>query len=240
MDKLPISGQQDFGKLAMENLADPAKAEKMKNRIKELRERQGMTLATLAKLSGTNDPSTIHKLETGQRRLTDKWIERISGALGCSPAELIGDGVPMRRIVVHGAVQAGHWNEALEWPDEDRYNISVPIDPKYAGYPQFGLEVHGPSMNRRYPEGAVLVCIRLADMPVEPKEGRRYIVQRIRPDGSYEATVKEYSTVPDGVPRLWPRSHHPNHQSPIPLTGTSGETIALHAIVIGSYIPEID
>lgn len=62
----------------------------MKNRIKELRRGQGLTLQRLADRIGTT-PQQIHRLERGDRRLTTEWMERVASGLGIHPTELIAD-----------------------------------------------------------------------------------------------------------------------------------------------------
>jgi transcriptional regulator with XRE-family HTH domain len=58
------------------------------NRIKELREERGLSTYQLAALVGTTQP-TIHRLETGKRKLTVDWMTKIAGALGVERADLI-------------------------------------------------------------------------------------------------------------------------------------------------------
>lgn len=65
----------------------------MQNRVRELRERQGLTQEDLAKLAGTTQPQ-IARLEASERRLTDVWIERLSRALKCHPVDLFTDELP--------------------------------------------------------------------------------------------------------------------------------------------------
>lgn len=61
-----------------------------KNRIKEVRKSRGLTLQSLADMIGT-DKSQINRLERGERRLTTEWLERLAGALGCTPADLLAN-----------------------------------------------------------------------------------------------------------------------------------------------------
>lgn len=64
----------------------------MRNRIRELRKAQGLTLADVA---ARCDPSTtavtVGRLETGTRQLTVHWMERLSKALGVEPRLLINN-----------------------------------------------------------------------------------------------------------------------------------------------------
>jgi len=62
----------------------------MRNRIKELRRSQKLTLQRLADQIGTT-PQQINRLERGDRRLTTEWMERVASGLGVHPTELIAD-----------------------------------------------------------------------------------------------------------------------------------------------------
>lgn len=69
----------------------------MENRIREIRKQQGMSLEKLAELAGTTH-QTIQRLETGERRLNEDWMEVISKALGVKPEDLISRGLsPVQR-----------------------------------------------------------------------------------------------------------------------------------------------
>jgi transcriptional regulator with XRE-family HTH domain len=62
------------------------------NRIRELRERRGWTQEELAaQVGGPRPPhfTTIEKLENRKRRLSWEWLEKIAGALGVPPADLL-------------------------------------------------------------------------------------------------------------------------------------------------------
>lgn len=64
----------------------------MINRIQSLRARKKMTLQELADSVGTT-PSTINRLEKGQRRLTVDWMRKIAEALEVAPYELVEQNV---------------------------------------------------------------------------------------------------------------------------------------------------
>lgn len=62
------------------------------NRIREIREALGLTVDQLASEVGTSG-ATISRLETGERRLTVDWMQKIAQALKVSPSELIANAV---------------------------------------------------------------------------------------------------------------------------------------------------
>ena len=179
------------------------------------------------------------------------------------PAEVTLQSVALEPLRVRGDVQAGVWRDAIEWPPEDWFPITVPADPRYPGIPKFGLLVRGDSMNQVYPHGTMVVVIRYADLGRLPRSGERVVVQRRGRDG-FEATLKEYEVDERRRHVLWPRSSHPAFQDPIvlsaPSTPLSGEEeelspllwnestgeehatgepdLIISALVVGSYRPE--
>jgi transcriptional regulator with XRE-family HTH domain len=168
----------------------------------------------------------------------------------------------MTTILVRGAVQAGIWNEATEWPADEWSAVTVPSDLRYPGIDRFGLLVCGNSMDRLYPAGTVVIGVRFSDLAREPKPGERVVVmRRSRLTGEYEATLKEYEIDAQGRHILWPRSSDPEFQAPIVLNGpapladstnkipimaaksdpagSAGDAdIAIVALIVGSYRTE--
>ena len=162
-----------------------------------------------------------------------EYFRDVPDALEPSNADII-------TLFVRGAVQAGHWTEAMEWPADEWQKISLPRPDGHRSY--FGLRVKGPSMNLVYPEGTILVCVPFHDYDHGLEEGDHVIVQRWQA-GQVEATVKELRASPDGSIWLWPRSDHPEHQTPIllPKNGRDhaeydgSDEIRVVAIVVADY-----
>lgn len=65
----------------------------MRNRLREIRERAGLTQEELGALVG-HDKTVISRLELGKRRITLEWMKKLSDALKVSPVELIDVPVP--------------------------------------------------------------------------------------------------------------------------------------------------
>lgn len=65
----------------------------MKNRIRELREREGLSQAQLADKVGTSQ-AQIDRLEKNQRRLSDYWMIKLSIAFQCPPEDIISEPMP--------------------------------------------------------------------------------------------------------------------------------------------------
>ena len=138
-------------------------------------------------------------------------------------------------ISVIGTVEAGAWREAALFEGgANMYDISIP--PNLAvGVKKFALEVRGQSMNKVYPEGTILICIKAIEAGREPKENERVIVERTR-NGFVEVTVKQWREA-----KLWPESTDPAHQEPLEIASVSElshEEVRVIGYVIGSYRPE--
>ena len=63
-------------------------------RIKELREKSGMTQEDLAKLIGYKSRSTINKIEMGKNDIPQNKIEKFAKALRVPPISLMGWDIP--------------------------------------------------------------------------------------------------------------------------------------------------
>lgn len=205
------------------------------NRIKQLREERGLTLAQLAEVVGTSH-ATIQRLEKTKMQLTQGWAERIARALEVPIAEIFGEFVPAVTggLLVLGEVQAGIWREA-EVADEPKHP-PLPIGPDsiYAGKKQFALRVRGTSMNRIVQDGAYIVCVSWADLGRSPRDRELVVVERRR-DGLVETTMKRI-LVQNRKVFLVPDSDDPRWQSPIELDGgLENDEIVITALVVGKY-----
>ena len=62
--------------------------ESNRNFLRAWREHRGLGLDDLAEEAGTT-PAVISLLETGDRRLSDKWVRKLAPALGVDPGPLL-------------------------------------------------------------------------------------------------------------------------------------------------------
>lgn len=165
-----------------------------------------------------------------KRTLKMDKIEPLARALKMDPDDLglgVLGGMQLRRVRVSGWVQAGLWDESSEFPDDEQYDVHVPKDDSLANFQLYGAEVRGPSMNRRYNEGTVLIFTRIDETGEDFQVGRRYIVERERADGLREMTVKKLWQDGDGTFWLLPESDDPRFQESIPLSGDEHDTIRI-------------
>ncbi len=208
----------------------------MENQLRIARKARRLTQQQLAERADTT-LQQISRLERGERRMTLDWVRRLARAMGCTEAEVLGAALStVEPVTVRGAAEAGVWRTEADWPAEERYPASVPEDPRYAGVPRFGLEVRGTALNRRYPEGSILICVAIGDLDTAPESGKRVICHRRDGQGHVEVTarlLRHEDGERDGQAWLWLDSHDPQHQQPIP-----AEEAELVALVTGSYTPE--
>lgn len=213
--------------------------------LKYLRKNAGFTQSDLAGLLGI-DTTNYNRLERGKTELTYSRMQQLARILNCDPVDLISDGSPeltsarnpLRRVTVKGYVQAGYWSESTEWDTGDFYDVAVPNDTEFARLTLHAAETRGPSMNRKYAEGTVLVFLDNIEAEEQPQFGKRYIVERTGPDGLREATVKTLWQDDEGKIWLLPDSDDPRHQAPIEINGGEGDTIRLVGRVVYSVARE--
>lgn len=123
-------------------------------RLREVRKRKGLTLQQVAERvrpHGTT-PQTIGRLETGARKLTIDWLEKIAEAMEVDPAELLavpgaGDVPITGTVALHGRVdRGGRLMETLALRELSRDAVALKVE-----------ENLGP-----YRAGDVLLCRELA------------------------------------------------------------------------------
>ena len=194
-------------------------------------------------------PNSLYNFLNGRSdSLSQPTLEALSAAENVHPSQLMGESVvPLakhnRSITVIGSVQAGAWVEAIEWPLDERFTISVPFENEfYNGV--YGLVVRGDSMNKDYPDGSIVFVTDIYEYKKRLVNGDHVICERVDSGGLVEATVKELVFDEKGASWLWPRSTNPEHQQPIEVSasGLMGEhlsgalTVRVHAVVVGALV----
>ncbi|MCB2082367.1 MAG: helix-turn-helix domain-containing protein [Rickettsiales bacterium] len=174
----------------------------MKNRIRYLRQLQGLTLQQLAERVGCSYQQ-ITRLEHGQRRLSQEWMERIAAAIGCRPAELIEEtslqesGVipfsqpPHEILANHRIIKS---NEGFFLREEQHFGPNA-----------FALEVPDNSMNL---SGILKGDIVISSLDSAVKRQDIVILQYYRDADSASTLLRRYDT-----PLLLPHSTEPGHKS---------------------------
>lgn len=138
------------------------------NRLKELRERAGLTQAQLAARVNSGR-STIVKLERGERPLNNRWLERLANQLGCAPVDILGDDVPIvGRIGAGGSIIF-----------EDIGAVETIRRPPETEGALVALEVAGESMLPKFDPGDVIFISRNRE-GVDPGDIGSFCAVRLR------------------------------------------------------------
>lgn len=202
-------------------------------------ERPGRSQSALARFMGVV-PEIVNRIVNGRRRIQAHEADQIRAYLtgtgtGAAIPHISPKPSPTAALPVRGTVEAGSWREVtLDTDFHEPETLPAPRSLVDSG--AFALRVSGPSMDRLYPAGSFVIVQPWhgGAMPV----GRRVVVERTRPDGLVETTVKELVRSASGELELWPRSNHPAHQTPLALGEGEGITVTLVGLVISSYRPE--
>lgn len=217
-------------------------------RLKQARQAAGFESAQEAADNFNWNPPAYRHHENGTRGFGADAATKYGRAFKVRPGWLLGldrvekDPAPIpaddERLVVNGSVEAGAYRASEHWNDERAFvieNMPSPIP----GTKRFGLEVVGLSMNEFYEPKSVLDCVSIYKGGVPPQTGDHVIVQRTRPDGLRELTVKEYRE--DGAKRwLVPRSTRPGFEPIEYVRGDQapdGEIVEVIGFVIAAYPP---
>lgn len=195
----------------------------------------GFSQARLAReltyaLGRSIDRAAVNKMTKGGRKISADELVAITQILQTEPPAGISQSDKLRTVMVAAHVQAGSWAESWEWAVDDQYAVAVPADEHLLPYTLYAAETRGPSMNRRWPEGTVVVFTNAAETMESPVVGKRYVVERRR-HGEAEHTVKLLHQDEGGKLWLVPESSDPLHQQPIPVE--DGDEEEDQVIIIG-------
>ncbi|MEX3008980.1 XRE family transcriptional regulator [Hoeflea sp. TYP-13] len=205
----------------------------MTEQLKKIRKSRGLSQSDVANALGI-DVANYNRLENQKVELTLSRMNQLADLLHCEPGDFITGISKTRMIHVRAHVEAGVYSESYEWEEGSWYDVAVPDDPQYRNYNLYGAETRGPSMNKRYPEGTVVVFTDTIETEQDIEVGKRYIVERERADGLREATIK--TLIQDEAGNLWlmPESTDPRHQQPIEIGGANGDTVRIVGRVVYS------
>lgn len=148
-----------------------------------------------------------------------------------------GSTLSANRLPIIGGVQGGAFMEAWPAMAEPFETLPVVPDEKYPESKQYLLEVRGPSMNMKFPDGSFAHCVEISYKPGTrmPEPGTFVIVERHKA-GLIEVTIKELRLNAEGQYELWPRSTDPAWKAPIVLNDGSGvDEVSIKGIVVGCY-----
>jgi len=194
--------------------------------------------------TSNKNPDLIRDLlSRGQdRKPSFEAVAGIAQALGLSTSDfIIGPSVAgggKERIAVVGQVQAGSWREAVEWAQEDQYDIEVDPSP-VEGAARFGLEMLGVSMDKVIPPGSVLTCLKIDwhTPALKPIDGDIVIVERRR-SGLFETTCKRLRILADGRLELVGESSRAEYEQPIYASAPDEEVVSDDGVDIVAIVED--
>lgn len=235
-----------FGKCLLHHGTDyPVFMETAGDRLRQARENAGYETAKAAAEAMGIPVATYIQHENGSRGYPATKAERYAKFFRVQPEWLLYGKASVKPAApglgpllhIKGSVQAGVFSpavhdDAVDWPVfAGSPDVQAPLRDRY------GVRVVGDSMDKIYPEGTILECVKYWGREPIPS-GKRVIVQRWREDDGHETTVKEY-VVRDGVEWLVPQSFNPAYQSfrcDQPEPGIS--RVEIVAVVVASIRPE--
>tara|TARA_R100001129_G_scaffold173313_1_gene144682 strand:- start:1398 stop:2315 length:918 start_codon:yes stop_codon:yes gene_type:complete len=129
-----------------------------------------------------------------------------------------------------GVVEAGVFREAFELAEEDQ--LTLPVPNNVYGDNLFGLQVRGDSMDRKFPEGTVLLCEPFNEEHDQLPDDKYVIASRRHfHTEQVEVTVKRLvRTASKDNYVLMPESNNPTH-APLPLEDLGDFSVSVLAIV---------
>lgn len=221
----------------------------MANRIKEWRLKRGLSMQALAERAGTSRQQ-IHKLERGERRLTEDWMRRIAAIVDCSPADLLSpnhdlgsdasglssaehrDSVDLAsrrpvsvdrsdQIPVYASAQGGPDGTILAYEPIEFVDRPEPL---FGVRNAFAMYVVSDSMEPKYSQGALLLI-----HPGRPVRRNDYVlIVKQAEDGEHSAMVKQLVRME--ADQLVVRQFNPPRDFEI-----DRRDVASVSLVIGSY-----
>lgn len=152
--------------------------------IRQLRDRAGMTQEELADKLGVAR-STVTQWENGWSNPRMGMVQKLAGVFHVTSSDIVSDEpvksyIPANAIPVRGTsamvpvrvLGRTHAGERMD-EDESDYEAEFPegVVSRHPGC--FALRVEGDCMNRRYPDG----CVVLVDPSMEPSNGRAVVAE---------------------------------------------------------------
>jgi SOS-response transcriptional repressor LexA len=190
--------------------------DKIKKRVDEL----GVSERSLLVRAGLST-DLIRDLRRKHGSPTLETVQKIANALDVSPAWLAfgepGSAPSPEPSVVPilGSVAAGTWHAIDDFVDEPRNDRHLVPDPRFPASAQYGLTVHGESMNLLFGDSDDLLCLDYRKMQrgPQPRHNDIVIVEQLSENASLrEVSAKRLQMQVDG-PLLVAASDHPKWQN---------------------------
>ena len=145
----------------------------MGNNIKLYRDRLEWSQGKLGSAVGTT-AQMIGLLESGKRKLTVEWMERLAPALGVSPADLM---LSSQSVPVLGYVGAGAEVYSIDDYAKGTGMFETSAPPQGATPSMVALVVRGDSMNPAYEDGDIIYYDQKIEGDFDHLVGKRVVVR---------------------------------------------------------------
>jgi transcriptional regulator with XRE-family HTH domain len=200
--------------------------------IRRIRKEQGLTAKEFAVLIGTSPPQ-LTRLETGQRRLTVIWLNRIAKGLDVTINDLLDE--PASLNVVSVNYVAGR-EDGDKVSYADRMSLKIPEDNRFINAQRYGVLIGENHTGCRFAQGSIVICAPLQDINEAMALGTYYHV-RHQKDDRYLSLICVLDQDPSGKLWLVAATNNPSLKTSIPYEGIS-KTVSLAGRVIGAYSKE--
>jgi len=198
--------------------------------IRRIRKERGLSAKEFAARIDTS-PSQITRLEKGQRRLTEVWLNRIARGLDVAINDLLGE--PALLNVIPVTYVAGR-DQGDEVPRADRTSLKLPEDDRFLKALRYGVLIGENHAGGRFAQGSIVICAALQDINEAMALGTHYHVRRKSKDG-FHSIICALDQDPSGKLRLMPSTSNPSLKRPMPYEGNSNTSVVLAGRVIGAY-----
>lgn len=191
-----------------------------RNAVRRFMRNRGLKVTPWSRRAGLHEAALRGYLKGRSDSLNYGTLQKLAAAERTQVAVICGelpdliDAGDLCNIPVITAVEALNFREAAALPPGERFNQVTRIDPDLAALPHFGAIVRDVATDEVYRPGTVLVCVPLDAWPHPLEDGNMVLVEQWR-HGFVELLCRELRDR-DGFWWLWPRSSHPDFQTPTP------------------------
>lgn len=204
-----------------------------------------LTVNRWAKAAGVGNSlyNFMNKESHSLSRPTIQKLVKAAKLLGVptGPQTATATSIGVGSVTVRGDLSAGMWREAIEWDITEQFGMELPVPSRWAGK-AYGLRIIGRSMNEKWPDSTIVLCVPFMDYGFELESGEDYVVvHRRNAIGLVEATAKRYELHGNEI-WLCPESTDQSYQpvkiprvldDDAPQAGV--DDIYIHAVILGGY-----
>lgn len=202
------------------------------SRLTELRKRKGLSQRQVAEIVGVSW-QTVSGWE--RNRIPSKRVPGLAELFEVDPSEMFS-GRPLQRAVkVVAVAEADLWIGDPKIANADQPTVLISEDAAIADVPLKAAAVAGDHAADRYPDDLTVFFTPLWADGHAVREGPRYVVQRQRPDGTAEISIRRL--VRDEAGGRWWIAGHPAVAG-FPEHGGGTETVIVLGRIVRAHVKE--